>query len=117
MTMYLRPRNLQLHALAILFVGAFAIRLGWNFAFPVEAYRGDAARYFARAQNLLAHRVYGGDRATAVEPPGYPALIAAFYAAGARSPRWISVFQAALSAISVVIVFCLAGAAGLSWCG
>src|SRR5712692_6168468 len=102
----------RLHFLFAAIVG-LALRLGFVFRFPADA--GDSAVYEALARNWLHEHVYGvyaGGQLipTDMRVPGYPAFLAALYALVGDSRTVVMVAQAALDAVTCLLIALLAAA-------
>lgn len=113
----MRHANRNRWTLGVTAVGVLAFLLRWYFvatAMVVHPVRGDAVQYFSYAWNLLHHGVFSSASpgAATVLPdsfrdPGYPALLAAWFAIGGNSNAWyagILMTQALLGALTVVLV-------------
>jgi hypothetical protein len=93
------------HLVAAMSLG-FVLRLFFIIHFPFRA--GDTKFYVELARNWLDHGVYGlfvNGRLTPVDMrmPGYPAFLAALYAAFRQSPRIVMVVQAFIDLVTCVL--------------
>jgi hypothetical protein len=103
---------------------ALAVRLAFLLAFP-RPLASDARDYDALAWTLTTtgHYAVADGTPTAYRAPGYPAFLAAIYAAVGRHPEAAKAAQAALDALTALLLYALlsrrsraaALIAGLAW--
>lgn len=115
------PVRLNAWIVALLFVCAFLLRLGYvHSTVVVDPFRSDAREYVIYANNLLNHGTFSRDTSIPPEPdsfraPGYPALVAlALWIAGDDRPADENAFypfllrvQALLGALMVPLTYLL----------
>lgn len=97
--------------LALLFALAFGLRAAYSLALPadVQLHDIDARGYHQLALNLLAGHGFSLDsqppyRADAIRTPAYPLFVAAVYALTGPVPRHVALVQAALDALTAVLL-------------
>ena len=96
-------------AIGWIIAGAVLVRIVLFLALGDLPLRGDEVEYHQIAVNLVEGRGFAlNDRLTSWRPPLYPFVLAAVYTAtGSTDPRAMHLFQIALSAVTVLVVYLL----------